>query len=132
MVIDLDLTELIKKLIDGLSLGNQSVVSEEDVANYMSSTLSQGVATVADESTETSKGNYLQIAITMQLIKDLLKKFGVSADIPPLFDTLNGDFTISEINGIELSVDVTGTPEAGTAGNKISLDLGINLSLIHI
>lgn len=126
MVIDLDLTELIKKLIDGLSLGNQSVVSEADVANYMSSTLSQGVATVADESTETSKGNYLQIAITMQLIKDLLKKFGVSADIPPLFDTLNGDFTISEINGIELSVDVTGTPEAGTAGNKISLDLGIN------
>ena len=66
MVIDLDLTELIKKLIDGLSLGNQSVVSEADVANYMSSTLSQGVATVADESTETSKGNYLQIAITMQ------------------------------------------------------------------
>ncbi len=129
MVVDIDLTSLIKGVIDNLSTslgtGTQSASIDSDISRYMSSLMAQQFGTVADAALPTEEaGNYLQVHITMQLITELLQKFGVVFEVPEFLDSLNGNFTISQINGIKLYANINRPNEEGGV-NSITLNLGI-------
>ncbi len=127
MVIDMDLTKVVKDLVDNLNLSDESIISTAEMENMMTTYVASAFAAAVntEENVTEDEGNYLRIYITMSFLKDLLARFGVGVVLPPLFDSLEGDFTISQINGIRLFAKVTGTPEEGTEGNAISLDLSI-------
>jgi len=129
MVMDIDLTKLVKGLIDNLSTnlgaGTQSASIDSDISRYMSSLMAQQFGTVADAALPTEEtGNYLQVHITMQLINELLQKFGVVFEVPDFLDSLNGNFTISQINGIKLYANINKPNDDGSV-NSITLNLGI-------
>ncbi|MDE6565748.1 MAG: hypothetical protein K2L47_01630, partial [Clostridia bacterium] len=125
MVIDIDLTSLVKGIVDNLSLGAQSANQENAIASYMSNAISQGYSAVADAAELAEEtGNYLQVSITMQFISELLQKFGVVFEVPDILDSLNGNFTISQINGIKLYANLNKPNDDGSV-NSITLNLGI-------
>lgn len=129
MAFDIDLTELLTGIIEGINIdtgnGNNNDGGNDDsgIEQALTRYLTQNLTTVADGESEEeeSKDNFLQVQIVMSLIESVLEHFGIPVEIPDLLDSVNGDFTISEINGIKLHVGL----KNGGEDNVVEFDLAI-------
>ena len=125
LALDIDLTELIKNLVNNLDFGGGTEEAQALIAEEMGSMFASdmNVGVVADGTDTDETGNYLRVAITIELIKNLLKQIGGNINIdelPPLLDSVNGDLTISEIQGIKLKIGLKDDAK------ELNLNLGIN------
>ncbi len=108
--LDIDLTEQINNIIKQINLGDNSIIPSEMTAQFVSETFANAFGTVVDgeegtQNPEDSACNYFQVLITMELIQELLKSFNLTLNLPEEFQYINGDLTISRIDGISLGIN---------------------------
>lgn len=105
--LDIDLTEQINNIIKQINLGDNSIIPAEMTADLVTQTFANALGVVADGdvTTDDNACNYFQVMITLELLQELLKSFNLTLNLPPELQYINGDLTLSRIDGISLGIN---------------------------